>query len=337
MKRLICLLLTLLMLLPLVACAKSDVPSGYQLVSYNSNPFNLYVPGTWKDNASSSVASAYYSGDNRIMVSATSILKDESKTLLEAVNAMEKDYEENLEKYEKVGETVETTLGGNAAYRIEYFAMIPATSEDGALQQMKFCSILAYYEEYLVNLTYCALALHYADRYEDFENIISYFTFKEPTIEPPVSGDDGKEYVLATNEKHVYKFYVPSTWNIPTDMQVPSAYYSSDDGDMSNVSLMEYVSDYEMVTGEQYWESFKKQFTDPVNVISTDKNAKLGKHDAFAVEYKTTTGDKTYHIKQIFLAAPNVIYILTYTSTDEFYERHLADVNKMAELFEFTT
>ncbi len=336
MKRLICLLLTLLMLLPLVACAKSDVPSGYQLVSYNSDPFKLYVPGTWTDNSSSSIASAYYSNDNRIMVSATSALKDEAKSLLEAVNDVEKDLSEKLTSYERVGEITETTLGGNAAYRLEYFAVIPAKDETSKPDQMKFCSILAYYDNCLVNLTYCALSLYYADRYADFENIISYFTFKTPTYEPPVTSEDGKEYVLITNEKHVYKFYVPATWHVPENMTVPNAYVALLDGDRSNVSLMEYVSDYETGTGEQYWETFKKHFEDPIEVISTDKNAKLGKYDAFAVEYKTTTDGETYQVKQIFLTTSNVIYILTYTSTEEFYERHLGEVAKMAEMFEFT-
>ncbi len=336
MKRLICLLLTLLMLLPLVACAKNGVPSGYQLISYNSDPFNLYVPGTWTNNSASSITSAYYSNDNRILVSAVSTIWDTSSSLAEAVDTVEKDLMEKLDGYERAGEITETTLGGNAAYKLEYFSVIAAKDETSEPERMKFCSIFAYYEEYLIQLTYCARALFFADRYEDFENILSYFTFKAPTFEPPVAGDDGKEYVMITNEKHVYKFYVPSDWNVPSDMTVPNAYVALADGDRSNVSLMEYVSDSDTGTAEQYWETFKKHFKDPIELIATDKNAKLGKYDAFAAEYRTTTNGNTYHIKQIFLTTSNVIYILTYTSTDEFYERHLPEVDKMAELFAFT-
>ncbi len=334
MKRLICLLLALLMLLPLAACA-SKRPSGYHLVSLEKDPFDLYVPGTWRDNSASSISSAYYSNDQKIMVSAVAYENTRSETLLAFVTRIESEYAERLDRYEKSGEITETTLGGNAAYRLEYFTVIEPSNEYADETLMKFCSIFAIYDKYVVNLTYCAASTYYADRMEDFENIMAYFTFREPVIAPPVQGEDGEEYVLASNEKHVYKFYVPSTWTVLTGSEIPGAYRFSNDGDRSNVSLMEYVLSTEITDAETYWEYFKQHHQDPLEVISIDKNAKLGKYNAFSAEYTTVTNGETYHIKQVFLATSDVIYIFTYTSSEAFYAKHLDDVAKMVEMFEF--
>lgn len=327
MKKLICLLLAVLMTVGLVACG-SSASSDYQLVSFEKDPFNLYVPKTWKDNSSSGRAGAYYSGDKKIMVNATSSLAVTGDTLLAYVERIDKNYAETLEKYERKGEITETTLGGNAAYRLEYFASV-----DG--KTMSFCSVIAGYDVYYVILTYCAISSYYADRLEDFENIIANFSFKQPVITPPVQGEDGAEYVLASHEKNVFNLYVPSTWTVAESGEIAGAYYYSKEGDKSNVTLMEYVSSYEITSAKEYWEAFQKQYEHPIDIVSTDENAKLGERDAFAVEYKTSLGDGNYKIKQIFLASEKIIYIFTYTSTEEFYDAHLDEVAKMVEMFEF--
>lgn len=327
MKRLICLLLATIMVVGLVACG-SSTPSDYQKISFEKDPFELYVPKTWKDNSSSGSATAYYSGDKKIIVSATSTLALQGETLKAYVERIDKEYAEALPKYERKGEITETTLGGSVAYRLEYFAFV-----DGEL--MSFASVFSAYDAYIVNLTYCAISAYYADRLEDFENIISYFVFKQPAEIPPVQDEDGDEFILASHEKNVFNFYVPSDWMLTSSGAIAGAYYYSANGDKSNVTLMEYVSSYEIKSGKDYWEAFKKQYEQPLEVISTDENAKLGKYDAFGVEYKTSMGEGDYKIKQIFLASDKIIYIFTYTSTEEFYDNHLDEVAKMVEMFEF--
>lgn len=327
MKRIICLLLVALMVVGIVACG-SSVPSDYQKISFEKDPFDLYVPKTWTDNSASGMASAYYSGDKKIMVSGASTHAVQGETLKQYVERIDKEHAEALPKYERKGEIAETTLGGSVAYRLEYFAEV-----NGEL--MSFASVFSAYDAYIVNLTYCAISTHYADRLEDFENIISYFTFKQPVITPPVQGEDGEEYVLASHEKNVFNFYVPTTWVVSDANEIAGAYYYSANGDKSNVTLMEYASSYEIKSAKDYWEAFQSQYEKPLEIISTDENAKLGKYDAFGVEYKTSMNDGNYKIKQIFLASEKIIYIFTYTSTDEFYDAHLDEVAKMVEMFEF--
>ena len=327
MKKLISILLALLMVTGLVACG-SSIPSDYQLVSFEKDPFNLYVPKTWGDNSASGLASAYYSAEDKSMVSAYSTLAITGETLLDYVKRVDENNAETLAGYERKGEIAETTLGGNVAYRLEYFATV-----DGEI--MRFASVFSVYDVYVVTLMYCAISEHYADRLEDFESIISYFSFKEPVIAPPVEDEAGNEYVLASHEKNVFKFYVPSTWTLAETGEIVGAYYYSTEGDKSNVTLMEYHTDYEIQSAKDYWEMFKEKYEQPIEVISTDENAKLGKHNAFGVEYKTSLGDGEYTIKQIFLASSNIIYIFTYTSTDAFYGAHLDEVAKMVEMFEF--
>ena len=327
MKKLICLLLAVLMTVGLMACG-SDVPTGYQKISFERDPFELYVPKTWKDNSSSGIANAYYSGEKKIMVSAASTLAVTGETLLAYVERIDKEQAEALTQYERKGEITETTLGGNVAYRLEYFASV-----DGEL--MSFATGFAAYDVYIVSLTYCAISTHYADRLEDFENIISYFTFKQPVLTPPVQDDEGNEYVLASHEKNVFNFYVPSTWVVAESGEIAGAYFYSTEGDKSNVTLMEYVSAYEIDGAKEYWEDFQKQYDQPIEIVSIDENAKLADRDAFAVEYKTSMNGGNYKIKQIFLASSNIIYIFTYTSTEQFYDVHLDEVAKMIEMFEF--
>lgn len=327
MKKLICLILAVLMTVGLLACG-SSVPSDYQKISFEKDPFELYVPKTWADNSASGMASAYYSSDNKIMVSAASTLAITGETLLQYVERIDKEHAKALSNYERKGEITETTLGGNVAYRLEYFATV-----DGEL--MSFASIFSAYDVYIVNLTYCAISTYYADRIEDFENIISYFAFKQPVETPPVQDEDGDEFILASHEKNVFNFYVPSDWMLTSTGAIAGAYYYSANGDKSNVTLMEYVSAYEIKSAKDYWEAFQKQYEQPLDIISTDENAKLGKYDAFGVEYKTSMAEGNYKIKQIFLASEKIIYIFTYTSTEEFYDGHLDEVAKMVEMFEF--
>ena len=142
---------------------------------------------------------------------------------------------------------------------------------------------------------------------------------------------DGMQDVAPEKEK--YDFYVPKNW-MPNSGDVVGAYYSNTD--RSNVSVMAYGGDY--ATSEQYWESFKASadntFKD-FEVISENEPIVIDGLNAVKFSYKMKLDGKEYQCMQAVVAFSNICYVITYTSTPDYYDSHMADVESMLSNFNF--
>ena len=134
-------------------------------------------------------------------------------------------------------------------------------------------------------------------------------------------------------EKEKYNFYVPQNW-MPNSGDIVGAYYSNTD--RSNVSVMAYGGEYE--SSEQYWNAFKARaeniFKD-FEVISESEAIVIDGINAVKFCYKMKLDGKEYRCMQAVVAYSNICYVITYTSTPDYYDSHMADVESMLSNFDF--
>lgn len=343
MKKIISAVLLITMLLAcFTACAKDDAPDGTQLVSGEDEIFNLYVPKTWVSNLSSGIASAYYSLENNVIVSAKTIRNASNYTLGEFMSLAIKSYEA-MDGYELVSPFASTTLGGLPAYVMEYKATIKEKGEGDKVTDVvyKFKVINAKNEATLTMLVYSAPEEFYDSALSDVDAIIANFEFKnfengdleKDDFTVLVDEDTPEGYQLATKDKYEFRFYVPLTWTVQRRTYNPSAYFSKKD--LSNISISSRIATEDVFDGASYWKHYTELTSYELSDVVIDENAKMGGYDAYGVEYVATASGLKYSIKQVFLAYNNMIYIFTYTSDKLNYDKHMDDINAMLELFEF--
>jgi hypothetical protein len=150
--------------------------------------------------------------------------------------------------------------------------------------------------------------------------------FMDTTTGAPVG------YQLASSDKYEFRFYVPITWTVQRRTYNPKAYYSLTD--VSNVTINTVKVDEYVYDGKSYWEDFASTTSFELSDIVIDENAKMGGYDAYSVEFTETISSSVYKVKQVYLTVNSVIYVFTYTSTRNNYDKHIDDVNTMLEMFE---
>ena len=143
---------------------------------------------------------------------------------------------------------------------------------------------------------------------------------------------DGMKNVAGKND--AYFLYVPQSW-VENNNGVVGAKYSNTD--TSNVSVTAYGgSEYDTV--EDYWNAFKEK----VPTIATEFEALkeneakvIGGKNAAQYVFKMTSGDVKYQVQQIFVSYSNIMYVITYTATEDKFEAHAEDIQKIIDEFKF--
>ena len=332
MKKIIALLLLLVMALGMVSCGDEvEPPSGFQIASVESAPFYLYVPNTWTSNASSGISSAYCATESRVLVSAFSKENKEKISLEQYTAKTLESFQRTLEGFTLTTKLGEAVLGSYAAYYFGYEAI----SGD---KPMEFLTYVSEYADGFAVLTYSAEKAVFETYEADFAEIISKFTFKVKNENEIPDKNNNPETIdgwqLASKLKYEYSFYVPKSWTVDKTSEIPFASCPDGNWDNSNVTLMSYVLETPM-TSKEYWEIAQKELIYDYTVIATDENAVLGGLSAFGVEYELESVNGPYHIKQVFCATSNMVYVFTYTSADPHYEQHLDTVDEIIKMFTF--
>ena len=342
MKKIISVLLLVCTILAcFVACKKDDSPEGYQLVSGEDEIFNLYVPKSWSSNLSSGVAGAYASIENKILVNAKTIRNAKNYTIGEYMSVALDSYKK-MDGFELVSDPAQTTLGSYAAYVVEYKANLKETKDGKTVDRAyTFKVISAKVEATFTTLIYTAPTEHYSTYLPQFDEIVAKFEFKtfaDGELEKDdfmvlVDENTPEGFQIASNDKYEYRLYVPLTWTVQRRTYNPKAYFSTTDS--SNITMNMRVADEDIYDGKTYWEDYQKGTYFNLSEIVIDENAKLGQYPAYGVDYTCEISGVVYKIKQVFLTVNGNIYIFTYTSNRRNYEKHLEDVNKIIEMFEF--
>lgn len=143
---------------------------------------------------------------------------------------------------------------------------------------------------------------------------------------------DGMKNVAGEND--AYYLYVPESWSENNNGVVGAKYSNTD---TSNISVTAYGGS-EYSTVEEYWNAFKAK----VPTISTEFEAVkenepkvVGGMNGVQYVFKMTTGEVKYQVQQVFVLYSNIMYVITYTATEEKFDSHAEDVQKIIDEFKF--
>ncbi len=134
-------------------------------------------------------------------------------------------------------------------------------------------------------------------------------------------------------ESDPFYFYVPKSWG-ESSGNVVGAYYSN--ADRSNISIMAYGGDF--ATVEEYWNDFKNRATAEFAEFETVKETEVRTIDgrnALGYTYKMKVDGTKYQCMQIAFSYGNLLYVITYTTTEEKYESHISEIEAIISEFKF--
>lgn len=142
-------------------------------------------------------------------------------------------------------------------------------------------------------------------------------------------------YQLASDDSADYYFFVPLGWTVDITSTATSAYVPSPD--LSAVSVMTWTSTYSDMTLEDWWSKFIPDFETLYDnfAVESEENLLLGGEAARSVVFMGTLGETNYRFRQISSIRDSVVYVMTYTSTEDTFDLHTEEFTEMAEYFEF--
>ncbi len=135
--------------------------------------------------------------------------------------------------------------------------------------------------------------------------------------------------VELSDDSHAYNFYVYTQW-VKDENNSQCAYYST--ADRSNVSMSAYIPDADHASVADYYndlkEQYKKDFED-FDVVEEGTDAKIFKYNAYKMVYTFSFGGEQFKVMQVLTLHGGLIYVFTYTSSPENYDKHIEQANKM--------
>ena len=332
MKKIMALLCALILLATsLVSCGnKDDAPKGMVSAYMEGEPFKLYVPEEMTPNTDSGISSAYANVPERMMVTARYYTPSEETTLELYLNDCAKGYAESLDSFDLVSTTA-TVLSGVNAYRMEYTAKmfdIPYTcTQTVAFNKGDIVSLNMY------------IPTESLETVKEFcEMIVAEFVLCD---KPEHIGDEivdkntPEGMKIASDDKIEYRLYVPKTWICKSDSGKSEAYYP--ESARSNVNVTSY-SPNEQMTLDTYGalciESYENSLSG-FDLVETTLGVTMGGKDALSFTFTTTYDEVTYKQRQVIVLYGGIFYTLTYTATEENYDLHNDDVEKIISAFAF--
>lgn len=335
-KRIIsCLLILIFCLAGFVACGdkEDDAPEGMYSVTRPGEPFILYVQGDWTDNRDSGISSAYYSIYSGVVVSARYYALPDGGTLDSYIDVCAEEYAASYSGFKVVDRSV-SALGGEKAVRYEYnFDKISG-------EQTENVTVIQYYTIYKGDVIllsfYCSSAKYNEEYAAVFEEIRREFvlTDKKQVNDEIVDKKTPEGMKIASPDGIEYVFYVPKTWVTDRSDKLSDAYFP--ESERSNVTVTAFAPNGEMTT-EQYFDvcenTYKNEISGYQRLSAEDKTVD-GKA-AKSYTYKAVYGDTTFRIMQTVVYYNSMFYSITYTAVDEIFDKHISDVEKMINDFDF--
>ena len=240
-------------------------------------------------------------------------------------------------------------LGGQAARKYVYSAENYYMNAQNVIEKKtyKFMQVMARYDGEMYIFVYSSPEEYYDSHIEEVEGnndgagIILYFSFADAYV-----SEDDKKYSdkvvlpegmkLISTDERAYRLFVPEKWQVNNRTDMSAAYYS--ESDRSNVSVQLYIcgTGDAVQSIETYFErcesSYKELFA-KYDLVSTD-DIKMSGINAKRYDIEITSGGVEYKMLQAIVKKGDAIYCFTYTATLENYDAHIADVEKMIEVFE---
>lgn len=350
-------------------------PDGMQIASAAGADFLLFVPTTWVVNTAYGISGAYRDLSRQSTVSVVKYpIADAWRAELDSLEpAADTAAPDNTEG--ETGQSGISAINPRFAWFFEQECLRPlkATALDGKVtldeascgadmldktDAGRWCysalvSGTTYRYKQLITernsafyvFTFTATEEMYENYTADVESILNAFRFSDEPYYPKDYAkelDDGKDapegMKACFGADVAYRFYVPSDWEIDLDSAIYAAYVKDDH---ASVSVVPYMPTQEHLSVSEYWDMIREQTeklfgADAMQVDETKTHKEmLGSREATVWEYTLTIGGVTYRYRQYIAAYRSMMYSLTYTATEENFDRHTADVDRMVVAFAF--
>ncbi len=140
---------------------------------------------------------------------------------------------------------------------------------------------------------------------------------------------------LASGENVDYYMYVPESWRVDKSDLYTAAYFSS--GDATSISATAYGVGSEEKTAKDWWKGFEKEIKGVYSEVSEAKEsaAKLDGVKGTEFTFSAKLADKEYKFIVTAVIKDYYVYYITYTSTPDYYEDHLEELEQVIDSFEF--
>ncbi len=369
MKKILTILLTLVCVFALFACADDDgAPEGMKL-AYGSDEegYYFYVPEEWIVSNIGDINAAYISRVNTTSVSFTEVkLEGEQNSEEYFFGSYFKDNLPDFDKahnFKMISEHEKYKLGTaeNAAEHVRryiYSYEYPTYSYPEGIDkpqetyhEFTFMQLLVMNEGRYYIFTYSALSQpaedgltsNYDAYLEKLKTVIDNFKFvkrKDATVEDKKYPTDEDGYKLISDSgKSGFDFYVPADF-MP---DYSDAAVSASHPDGSNVNMSEATSTG--TSAENYWIMRKQElsaFVSELTTIRENELTRLGNNSSFiygdwayAYEYTYVFSGEKYHVYQIIAINGSKGYTFTFTAKEENYAAHIDSVMKIIEKVNF--
>ena len=146
-----------------------------------------------------------------------------------------------------------------------------------------------------------------------------------------------------SNDITDYVIYIPQDWTPDVSTGVVSAMAY----DRTNVNVIEVTADEDVNSVDDFFADYEVQLKDMLKdyKLETDPvNTKLGGFDAKEYIYSGSIGGSVYKYRQVislvnksFAGITNDyrVYMITYTATEDLYDTHTEEVDKIINSFSF--
>ncbi len=152
------------------------------------------------------------------------------------------------------------------------------------------------------------------------------------------SGDAHDGFQIMSSDINDFIIEAPDEWEITSQNGFASAKAPGYDGDLSNISATSFSMLEEIQSPEQYFaEAVEKPFGEghELNVIERDAEVKLGDKSAKRYVYTLDMYGEDYKYMMVVCAYNGRIYVITYTSTEKFYDSHTDYMTDILNFFKF--
>ncbi len=367
MKKVLLLITLIILAFSLCACKNDGTPSGMKLISGGENDgYYFYVPSEWTVSNIGNIKSAYVSRVDRTSVSFAEIkgenINDEY-FLGEATDceiSSSKYFKDNMSEFPSDVAFTKTNEAVPFGKKAE--ENMPREDADVARlyeynytyksQKIGFTQIFIKEGERYFVFTFSSPMEErfdsgesfYAFHQESLKTIIDSFRFvekKDSTDKTPEYTKDSDGYILISDRDLCrFDLYVPESFT----PDYASAIVSATHTDGSNINMTE-VATTGVDIEEGYWKLRKEELSKIVTnlviikEIKRDEQIQVGNASAgFECEYTFDYNGTSYHVYQVFCIDRSTIgygYALTYTATEQNYENHLTEIQKVVEKVRF--
>ena len=323
----------ILCLICLTSCANDDsVPDGMKLASCADEPFKLYVPDEMTVNTDSGISSAFGYIPQKFIISARYYTPaDSGMTLEQYLHYCAEGYADSLDSFE-LKAIDPAVLSGVDALKMSYTAKI-----DGVDYSCSQVSVA--HKGDMISLNFYLPVTSIEGYAEVISNVTSAFVLcdkPEPVNDELVDKKTPDGMKIASGDKVEYRLYVPKSWICNSESGKSEAYYP--ESERSNVTVTSFSPEGTMSAAD-YVAECEKKYAESINGYTLIEKAdtKVANKDAVALTFGANYDGISFKIKQVTFVFDGMVYSITYTSTAERFDSHLADVDRIISEFSFRT